>query len=133
MVVVNGGPDSVEFERNVVEAGIAVQGGPGPRDPAFLREVVEAVPPELQLGERVGRGEASAAALAGAHEQLQPLPLVARPVGRPARWLDPTGRWMPYALLPPALPIVAFRAGKRGGVVLWGLLAAGYTVLRMLG
>lgn len=42
-----------------------------------------------------------------------------------------TERWL--ALLPPALPIVAFRAGKRGGVVLWGLLAAGYTVLRMLG
>ncbi len=25
------------------------------------------------------------------------------PPGRPARWLDPTSRWMPFALLPPAL------------------------------
>ena len=38
------------------------------------------------------------------------------PVGRPARWLDPTGRWMPYALLPPALEgVFGVALGARGG------------------
>lgn len=37
------------------------------------------------------------------------------PVGRPARWLDPTGRWMPYGLLPPALEgVFGVGLGVRG-------------------
>lgn len=40
-------------------------------------------------------------------------------------------RW--FALIPVALPIVAFRSGKKGGVFTWGALLFLYILLRMLG
>ncbi len=40
-------------------------------------------------------------------------------------------RWL--ALVPPVLPIVAFRAGRKAGVVVWVAFVAGYVALRLVG
>jgi hypothetical protein len=37
------------------------------------------------------------------------------------------------SLLPPVLPIIAFRSGRRAAAYTWAALVAGYTVLRVLG
>lgn len=40
-------------------------------------------------------------------------------------------RWL--ALVPPLLPVIAFRAGLKVGTAVWAVLLVGYVVLRFAG
>jgi hypothetical protein len=41
--------------------------------------------------------------------------------------------WRLLALVPPAAPVVAWRAGHRALPIVWGVLVIGYVVLRLFG
>lgn len=48
-----------------------------------------------------------------------------------AEKISSTERWL--AVVPPLLPVIAFRAGLKVGAVVWLVLVVGYVVLRFLG
>ena len=48
-----------------------------------------------------------------------------------AEKVSSTERWL--SLVPPLLPVIAFRAGLRIGALAWLVLVVGYVALRFLG